>query len=132
MKTCTYTTGQVVTFSAPLTLPQPSQSYLTFSITSGGSPCFAWQQSSSQAFSMTTSAGTTSVSATAAGETLTCPNGSSVSASIQQALGDLSCDAGGFGGLPGTVSGSSTGSVSFGILGVTNGTLDIFECATSM
>jgi hypothetical protein len=129
MKTCTYSTGQVVTFSEPLIFPLPSQPTLSFSITAGGSPCFTWQEPSTDAYSLTTSAGMVSVGVVGGSETITCPDGSGASAGVAQAFSDISCDAGGFGGLPGTAIGSSTGSVSFSILGVTSGTFSLFDCS---
>ena len=129
MKTCTYSTGQVVTFSEPLTLPLPSHATLSFSITAGRSPCFTWQQSSSDGYSLTTSAGTVSAGIVGSSETVTCPDGSGASASVTQALSDISCDAGGLGGLPGTATASSTGSVSFSILGVSSGSFGLFNCS---
>jgi len=129
LKTCTYTTGQVVTFTPALTLPLPQNPTFDFSITSGGKACFSLQQPSQTSFSQTTSAGTSSVDVTAGSEVVSCPNGSSVSASEQQALQDISCDGGIFGGLPGTGWGSSATSVSFALLGAGMGSLPILNCA---
>jgi hypothetical protein len=130
LKSCTFTTGQVVTFSQALTLPLPQNPNLNFSVTSGGKACFSFQQPSQTNFSETTSAGSASVGASAGSETITCPNGSSVSADEQQALQDLGCDAGAFGGLPGTEWVSSPTSVAFTLIGAgTSGSLPIFSCA---
>ncbi len=129
LTTCTYTTGQVITFDSPLTLPLPNQPNFNFTITSGGATCFRFQQSSQQGFSLTTHVGTASVAASGAGETIHCPDGSSYSASVSQALSDLSCDAGPLGGLPGTANSSSTGSVSFSLLGTTGGDTPVLSCS---
>jgi len=130
LKSCTFTTGQVVTFSQALTLPLPQNPDFNFSVTSGGKACFSFQQPSQTNFSETTSAGIASVGASAGSETITCPDGSSVSADEQQALQDLGCDAGAFGGLPGTEWASSATSVGFTLLGAGTGSgQPIFNCA---
>lgn len=130
LKSCTFTTGQVVTFDPALTLPLPQNPSFNFSVTSGGAACFAFVQPDQKDFSETTSAGTVSVSAGGASEIVTCPDGSSASASVQQALQDLSCDAGAFGGLPGTSWSSSSTSVSFSLLGAgSGGVLPVFDCS---
>jgi hypothetical protein len=130
LKTCTYTTGQVVTFNPPLTLPLPQNPTFDFGITSGGKACFSFQQPSQTSFSQTTSAGTSSVNASTGSEVISCPNGSSVSADEQQALQDLSCDGGVFGGLPGTEWTSTSTSVSFTLLGAgMGGSVPVLTCS---
>jgi len=128
-KTCTYSTGQVVTFDSPLTLPLPDQPNFNFTITSGGATCFRFQQSSQQDFVLTTHAGSATVTAAGGGETIRCPDGTSYAASITQALSDLSCDAGPLGGLPGTSWSSSTGSVTFTLLGTAGGGASVLSCS---
>jgi hypothetical protein len=130
LKTCTYATGQVVTFNPPLTLPLPQDPTFDFTITSGGKACFSFQQPSQTSFSQTTSAGSSSVNASTGSEVVSCPDGSSVSASEQQAIQDISCDGGIFGGLPGTEWTSSATSVSFTLLGAgMGGGMPILTCA---
>jgi hypothetical protein len=130
LKSCTFTTGQAVTFDPALTLPLPQQPNFNFTVTSGGNACFSFTQPDQHDFSETTTAGTASVSASGAAEVLTCPDGSSVSGSAQQVLQDLSCDGGALGGVPGTLWTSSNTSVTFTLLGAgTGGDLPVFSCS---
>jgi hypothetical protein len=108
-----------------------------FSVTKNGQTCLALHQSSQQDFSLSTSAGTTTtaVSSASANYTVSCPGGASYSASGFDVLGLLSCDAGAFGGLPGTSFDSSATSVSLSLLGAggsqalgTGAGVPIFNC----
>jgi hypothetical protein len=129
-KTCTFTSGQIVAFDSPLTLPVSTQNMqFNFSVTANGSPCLTFKQPDAQGFQVKTSAGTVTASASATStETVTCPGGMEVSNS--NALSLLSCDAGFFGGLPGDAYSSSDTSVTFEIVGTSDptGSVQIFQC----
>lgn len=128
-KTCSFTTGQTVTFDSPLTLPLGTQGVtFNFSVTANGSPCLTFKNPDATSFHLTTSAGTVSAGASGLStETVTCPDGMHVSNS--DALSLFSCDAGSFGGLPGDTYSSSDTSVGFGILGTSGpGSVQVFQC----
>ncbi|HEY8090151.1 MAG TPA: hypothetical protein VIF09_19955 [Polyangiaceae bacterium] len=130
-QTCTFTTGQVVTFNPALTLPLPQNPTFNFTVASGGQTCFAFQQPNQQTFVMTSSAGTTTVNASAASTySVSCPGGAQYTSTDPLAL--LGCDAGFFGGLPGTSFSSTSTSVSFMVIGTGGdggtGTTPIFDC----
>jgi hypothetical protein len=119
-KTCTYASGATVTFDTALTLPLPSdpmQVTWNFTLTKNGQTCLALHQSSQQSLSLSTSAGTASTSLSSAGYTVSCPGGASYSAASSDLLNLLSCDAGVFGGFPGTGYSSSSTSVSLSLVG---------------
>jgi hypothetical protein len=127
-KTCTYSTGQVVTFDQALSLPLPQQPQPTFNFTmsKNGADCFRFQEPSSQEFSMKTSGGTAQDNGAGGVLTLTCPDTSSYSSSNGLAL--LSCE-GGLADLPGTTWSSGPTSVTFGLIGVGPTASTVIDCA---
>jgi hypothetical protein len=125
--TCTYPSGQVVTFDEPLVLPAPLETKWKFTITSQGQMCLRWVEGSQQGqFTLTTGAGTFTENTTGFGLELTCPDGHSVSNS--NALELFGCE-GGLPAFPGTEWTSSDTSVSLGLLGTTGGLTPVFNCA---
>jgi len=130
-KTCTYASGQVVRFDSPVTLPLPSQQYLSFTVTTGGTQCLEFTQSTSDNFTVTTSGGTFVWATQGDAESATCPNGSSfTTAGTKGDLALISCD-GGQGAPPGTavVDGATTLQFLLFGLGSPSG-LPIFACDT--
>jgi hypothetical protein len=133
-KTCTYDSGQIVTFDSPLTLPLPSKPLFNFTLTSGGTQCLRFNQSDSATLRVTTSVGTFVWASAEGGGTATCPDGTSYSASGTDALLLLKCDGGTANalveGIPSASRGSAT-TVQFWLGG--SGTaplLPIFDCVT--
>ena len=119
-KTCTYASGATVTFDTALTLPLPSDpSMVTWNltVTKSGQSCLGLHQSSGNDFSLSSSQGTTTAGVSTAGYTVSCPGGASYSATGANAIDLLSCDAGAFGGLPGTTYNSTATSVWLSLLG---------------
>jgi hypothetical protein len=127
-KTCTYTSGKVVTFDAALALPLANGTgdSIAFTVTSGGSQCFRYQK-----FSFTSSAGTFTES-TSGGTTFsaTCPDGKVYSNSNALTLLGCNADAGAtLGGLPGVAYSSTNTSISFTLIGTSGtGSLAVFSC----
>jgi hypothetical protein len=87
-KTCTYAGGQVITFDSPVTLPLPSTTLLSFTLSNGGTQCLKIDETGTDSFTLTTSAGTFVWTASASAGTIsaTCPDGSSYAASGSSAL----------------------------------------------
>jgi hypothetical protein len=125
LTTCTYPTGQVVTFDPPLTLPLPEQPLFNFSITTNGMQCFAFHQPNQGGFTMTTSAGTVTTGGSLA-YSVSCPDGSKYSTT--DALELLACDAGTFGGLPGDFEASTNTSVTMSVLGTGEMAVEVLNC----
>jgi hypothetical protein len=133
--TCTYASGDVVTFTPPLVLPLPSTPSWNFTVkTSSGASCLAYQDNGNGAISLTAD-GQTVKEATPGGLAiaLTCPDGKTYS--NQNAFTILSCpDAGLLGGLPGVGWSSSDTSVSLSLIGTsTSYSLGeaVFNCQTA-
>jgi hypothetical protein len=125
-KTCTYASGQVVTFDMPLTLPLPQDPIWQFTVTSQGQTCLRVDGSPSSTFVVTSSEGTFTETTSGVGLSITCSNGQSVSNS--NALELLSCE-GGLSAFPGTAWSGSDTSVSFTLLGATGGQQPVFFCS---
>ncbi len=125
--TCTYATGQVITFTPALVLPLDIDHQWNFTITTNGQPCLEYSDDDN-GFVLTVGADTVSESLNGRGLELSCPDGTSLGNS--NALELLSCPDSNFGNLPGNTSSSGMTSVSFGLLN-TNGSgeiLDVFDC----
>ncbi len=144
-KTCTYATGDVVTFTPPLVLPLSTTAGTmtwNFTVTTGsGATCLAYKDDGNGNLTLTVGDGAAAqtVKETAPGGlaiALSCPDGTSYSNSNGFSL--LSCpDASFFTALPGTgwstsSSGSST-SLSLTLTGVGGayGSLPVFSCQTA-
>ena len=121
--TCTYADGHVVT--APMSLL--SLGMPSFTVTTGGQACLAWQ-SGSGAISMTTAAGTVTLTNNGSTITISCPDGSSVSSS--DAVAELqTCEPdAGPGSLPGHRATSGSTAASFWISGTDGGELLAYTC----
>ncbi len=135
-KTCTYASGQVVTFATALVLPLPTNGTdnWDFTVTSGtGQPCLAYKNTKTGGIVLTVQGQTVKEGTSGAiGVSLTCPDGTTYSTS--NALDLLSCDAGVFGGLPGNAWSDTDTSVSLSLLAVTSTGdtgLPVFNCQTS-
>lgn len=126
--TCTFTTGQTVTFDPPVTLPLNLMSKVSFAMTTNGAPCFSFKWSDANSFVVSTSAGTVTVGASEPlTEAIQCPDGSRVSNT--NALSLLSCDAGVFGGLPGQSWSGGDTSITVEAVGTSApGYVPIFTC----
>ena len=133
-KTCTYASGNVVTFTPALTFPIPDNPSWNFTVTaSDGTACLSYQQTANGPFTLTVKGQTVKETQPAGlGLGLSCPDGTSYSTSNALAL--LSCgDGGSQGGLPGSGWSNSNSEVSFGLLGTSTTSSDelmIFDCAT--
>lgn len=123
---CTYDTGQVITFTPALTLPLSNDHVWNFTMTTDGVPCLAYNDSD-DGFELTVGDDVVSERLFgSAGLELTCPDGTTFSSS--NALELLSCPESNFGNLPGNTSSSGTDSVSFGLLNTGVDPLTIFDC----
>ncbi len=123
--TCTYATGQVVTFTPALVLPLDNDHEWNFTITTDGQPCLAYSDGDG-GFVLTSDAGTVRESLNGRGLELSCPDGTTFS--NPNALSLLSCPDSNFGNLPGNTSSSGVTSVSFGLLNTGENILDVFDC----
>jgi hypothetical protein len=126
---CTYTTGQTVTFTPALVLPLDSGfKTWNFTVTTNGQDCLHYEETSA-GFDLTVSADTVSESiAGASGIDLTCPDGTTYASSNALAL--LNCPGSSFGDLPGNTTSSSATSVSFGLINTGAAqTITVFDCS---
>ena len=131
-KTCTYAGGQVITFDSPVTLPLPSNAHVSFTLTGGGTQCLKVNQSSTDSFTLTTSAGTFVWTSGGGADSAVCPDGSSYAASGSSALQAALC-ASKTTGSPAASVGGSSNSVEFWLDGTGAGStqlLSIFNCTT--
>jgi hypothetical protein len=131
---CTYATGTTVTFAPPLMIG-PNATLSQFSVTTGGSPCLTFAENDAgTGSSVTTQAGTVSLTGNVAAQslTVTCPDGSTYTGYARD-LG--SCDGGvpsfdvGYGGQQLPDGGPSHGhlSVTLNDTGAASGT-PVFNC----
>ncbi len=135
-KTCTYASGDVVTFTPPLVLPLPTTGNMTwnFSVTTGsGAACLAYQDDGNGNLTLNVQGQTVKETTPGGlGIALTCPDGTSYSNS--NALNLFSCpDASFFTALPGSGWSDTSTSVSLTLTGVGGayGSLPIFSCQTA-
>jgi hypothetical protein len=136
LSTCTFASGDVVTFSPALTLPLPDSPSWNFTVkTSAGTTCLAYQENSTGVFTLTVQGQT--VKETTPGQlgiALSCPDGTAYSNSNGFSL--LDCNDGGLlgGGLPGSTWSDTSSSVSFGLLATSTTSSDeqvVFNCETA-
>jgi hypothetical protein len=123
---CTYATGQVVTFTTALTLPLPEHPQWDFTVTANGAQCMKYQEGSDGLELWNGCSETVSESDTGTLD-LTCPDGTTYSNANPLML--LSCPGSDFGGLPGNTTSSSPTSVSFTLLNTSSGSLPVFNCS---
>jgi hypothetical protein len=126
---CTYTTGQTITFTPALALPLPDPfKAWNFTVTTNGQACLHYQESSG-GFDLSAGADTVSeMLAGSSGIELACPDGSTYSNSNALAL--LSCPGGTFGDLPGNTTSSSSTSVRFGLINTGSpSSITVFDCS---
>jgi hypothetical protein len=135
--TCTYASGDVITFDAPLVFPIPDSPNWKFTITTGtGQTCLHYEDTTAGLSLTVQGQAVTERLSGQQGLTLACPDGTSYTNS--NALELLSCgDDGGvfFGGLPGdSWSSSNDVSVSFGLIGTSTTSSDelpLFNCQSA-
>jgi hypothetical protein len=134
-KTCTYASGVTVTFATPLMIPAITgqgplpDPKLNFTLTNGGVDCLHYEDTAA-GFKLVVKGQTVQESSPGYGLSISCPDGTTVSTS--NALGILSCggDGGGFlGGIPGKFWSSGGTNFSFGLIGTTNSSQPVFNCA---
>jgi len=126
---CTYATGQVITFATALTLPLPNDHEWDFTMTTNGEPCLAYSDDDN-GFELTVGDEVVSEALFGSGGLeLNCPDGTTFSNS--NALELLSCPDSNFGNLPGNTSSSGIDSVQFGLLNTGVDTLAVFDCDRS-
>jgi hypothetical protein len=123
---CTYASGQVVTFASPVVLPLQMNPTWNFTITNQGRACLGVNGSPQSTFVVTTSGGTFTWATVGFGAQVTCPNGQGFSNTNVLAL--FGCE-GGIAAFPGTEWSSTDTSVSFNLLSTTNGPTQVFDCA---
>lgn len=126
---CTYASGQTITFTPALVLPLADGfKDWNFRVTTGGQTCLHYEESSA-GFQLTV--GTNAVSemlSGTAGIDLTCPDGTTYSNS--NALELLSCPGDSFGDLPGNTTSSDSTSVTFGLINTgTQSSVTVFDCS---
>ena len=125
--TCTYTTGQVVTFTPPLVLPMDFDTPWNFTVETDGQPCLEFHEIGEDGFDLTVLGETVSERLNGRGLELSCPDGSTFSNG--NALELLSCPGESFGDLPGNTSNSGIDSVFFGFINTgLPDTLVVFDC----
>jgi hypothetical protein len=133
--TCTYASGDVVTFTPPLVLPLSSTPNWNFTVkTSSGASCLTYQDDGNGAITLTVD-GQTVKETTPGGLAiaLTCPDGKTYS--NPNAFNLLSCpDAGLLDGLPGVGWSSSDTSVSLSLIATSTTSSEgqaVFDCRTA-
>ena len=128
---CTYTTGQVVTFSPALTLPlSGAKNDWNFTLSMNGAECLHYEESASSGnFSLTVGKHTVSeIEQPPMGLELVCPDGQSYSNSNAFSL--LSCPGGMFTTLPGNATSSTSTSVSFSLINTDSpNAVTVFDCS---
>jgi hypothetical protein len=128
---CTYATGQVVTFTSPLTLPLPQGAVAwNFNVTTNGAPCLHYADTAS-GFDLTAGGDTVSELPGSGGSLeLMCPDGTAYT--NKNALALLSCPGANFGDLPGNTTSSSATSVTFGLINASassTASVTVFDCS---
>jgi hypothetical protein len=128
---CTYATGQVVTFTPALTLPLPQgSSDWNFTVTTNGAPCLRYTESAS-GFELTAGGALVSeATGGGGGLELTCPDGTTYANANPLSL--LSCPGASLGDLPGNTSSSTATSINFGLLNASATSTDVinvFACS---
>ena len=129
-KTCTYASGAVVTFDSALVLPLPDDPIWSFTVTSGGQECLRYQDTSSDALTLTVNGQTFTESASGGSLVVSCPDQTTFANSNPFELLSCPADGGIFGGLPGKAWSDTSTSVSFSLIGAARGSATIFSCRT--
>lgn len=126
--TCSYATGEVVTFTPPIVLPTSDNMTWNFSINdANGQLCFRYVDNGNSLVMSVGSQTVTEGSSGGLGIKITCPDGTSVQ--TKNALNLLSCPDTGFLGLPGLAWSSSDTFVSTTLTGTGSTTLSLFDCS---
>jgi hypothetical protein len=131
--TCTYASGQVITFTPPLPTPIDGSGDFDVTITNGGQQCLHYKDNPT-GFTLTVMGQTVTEGGSGGGFGLqiTCPDGTSVSNPNALSLLDCGADAGAtFGGLPGKATGWTDTSLSFSLIGAsgTAASAQVFSCS---
>jgi hypothetical protein len=132
--TCTYSTGEVVTFASPLVFPVPPGRTWSFTISKNGHDCLQFAREGTSIM-LTADLGTFSVSASAAGDSFRfqCPNGTSYSASqsdLSACGGDADMSTTTLPGLEYGASNQPGQRVALSLTGTSSasGTTQVFDC----
>lgn len=128
--TCTYPTGQVVSFTPALTLPLPNSFNWNFTVTANGQTCMRFQETAAGGLTLTVGSQTfTQTTVGTLGIRFTCPDGTSYS--NPNAFDLLNCPAG-FEGMPGTGYSDTSTSANLSLLSTasstTSSSLPVFDC----
>jgi len=132
--TCTYASGQIVTFMPKLTLPLPAGADMKWNFTVTGvtgQPCLHYV-STDNGQTLTVGNQTVSEALVGLGLSITCPDGTKVGTSNGLSIFQCGADSGAAGGIPG-VAWSSSGSappyyVSAGLVGGGDMSVSVFNC----
>jgi len=132
--TCAYASGDVVTFTPPITLPLPDMPKWNFNVKTGtGAPCLTYIDDANGGITLTVQGQTVKETPQGPlGLALKCPDGSSYANSNAFSL--FSCpDAGLLGGLPGAAWSFDTTSVSLSLsaTGTSSSDEPVFSCRKS-
>jgi hypothetical protein len=129
--TCTYATGEVVTFTPPLVLPLPDTPRWNFTVkSSSGAPCLSYADDGNGGITLTVQGQTVRETPQGTlGLKLTCPDGTSYATSNAFTLFDCP-DAGLLDDVPGAFWSDSDTSVSLSLLGSGGSSSDgaVFSC----
>jgi hypothetical protein len=132
--TCTYASGQVVTFTPPLVLPLTDTNTWNFTVTNGGQTCLHFETTPSKSLKLVVGSETFSETGntTTGALTFSCPDGTSVSTTNLLALIMCGGDGGlSLGGMPGYNDSWSSNNVSFGLDSTSTDpsvSLPVFSC----
>ena len=131
-RTCTYASGAVIVFNTPLVLPTPDNPTWDFTIKNGGQDCLHFEDDN-HSFKLTVSGQTVTESvSSAAGISISCPDGRTYSNSNAIELISCNPDATVFGNLPGDQWSGSGTRVRFGLAGAPSSSMPVpalFDCA---
>ena len=135
--TCTYPSGQVVSFTPPVVLPLTNTNNWNFTVTSGGQTCLHFESAymTSLKLKVGSETFTETANATTGALSFNCPDGSSVSTTNLVALLTCGGNADGgqsLGGLPGYSDSYSSNFISFGLDSTAadpSASLPVFSCS---
>jgi hypothetical protein len=127
-KSCTYTTGETVTFTPAVELPPPDDATWNFTISKGGAECLHYENSKGN-LKLVVMGHTVTQTSSGLGLSITCPDGTTQSNGNFISLLDCNADAGvSFGGVPGHFISSTEVSLSVALIGTSANTLPLFDC----
>jgi hypothetical protein len=126
---CSYTSGSAVNFTPAIVLPLNTNAPWNFTVNDGtGLACLHFEESGAS-MRLVVRGQTVTVGGSGLEETIHCPDGTSVKNS--NAFNLLSCP-GSISSIPGQFTGYTDTSVSFSLIGMSDGsTLSVFDCSKS-